>query len=112
MVIEGPVEKMKSILSCGISLHDFGVNNWALTKAQALVVFNKLEQENRSVLGGDVFQIVNGMPESNYDNWYCDRLEGEDSNSYSSRSISIACQYVYQYQHPNGKEALFVLVVE
>ena len=105
-------EKVDSIISCGISLHDAGVSDWALTKEQALSAFDSIEKEKMFVLGGDVYQMVSGAPESNYDNWYCDRNEGEDEGSYLERCISKARQYVTQYQHPNGQKAFFVLVVE
>lgn len=105
-------EKIESVVSCGISWDDFGVNNWALTKEQALSALDRFSLENIFVLGGDVYQLVDGNLESNNDNWYCDRNGGEDTDTYLDRSISISRQYISSYHHSNGQDAFFVIVAK
>lgn len=105
-------EKIESILSSGIALHDTGVNNWALGKEQALLAIEKLESQKLSVLGGDVYELIDGAIEPNYDNWYCDKSENESLNDFVHRSANQARQYVSDYSTASGRDALFVLVVE
>ncbi len=105
-------EKIESILSRGISLHDMGVNNWALYKEQALLVLEELEGQKLSVLGGDVYELINGLIEPNYDNWYCNKIENEPLTNFVQRSASRAYQYISGYCTESGREPLFVLVVE
>jgi len=105
-------EKIESILSCGVTLHDMGVNNWALTKEQALAAFDKFTDQKISVLGGDVYELVDGSPESNYDNWYCEREGGESLEFFATRSVRQARAYVNNYNNPSGKETFYILVVE
>lgn len=104
--------KVESIISSGIALHSVGVSNWALSKEQALDALDKFEAEKISVLGGDVYELNNGEPESNYDNWYCDREPDESLENYVARSISKARAYISNYSSPNQKQEMFVLVAE
>ena len=103
-------KKVESIISCGMALHDTGVNNWALTKQQALSVLDKFEAEKIYVLGGDVYELVDGELESNYDNWYCDRETDELLENYITRSINKARSYIANYNRP--KQNFFVFVTD
>lgn len=105
-------KRVELIVSNGIALHEQGVNNWALPKRQALVALNKFENEKISVLGGDVYELNNNEPESNYDSWYCDKEPGESSDDYMVRSVNKARAYIFNYNSPNKRQELFVLVVE
>ena len=105
-------EDVKVILSCGISLSEIGVNNWALTETQALQTLNKLESLESPVLGGDVYEMINGEPESNYDNWYCERNDNEKLSEFVARSINYARQYIGNYKKPSCRETFFVFVAD
>ena len=105
-------EKVKSVLSCGLALHKIGICNWALTHEQALLAFDTLRNGNAAVLGGDVYEAIDGEAEPNYDNWFCDRKDDEKLNDYVERSIKHAHSFVTKYSNPNGRDPLFVLIVE
>jgi len=105
-------KKVESIISSGIALHETGITNWALSKEQALEALNKFEYENISVLGGDVYELNEGEPESNYENWFCDRETDELREKYVFRSISKARKYITNYRNQNNKKELFVFVTE
>jgi hypothetical protein len=105
-------EKVELIISCGIPLHGAGVSNWALSKEQALDALNKFEAQRISVLGGDVYKLINGEPESNYDSWYCERESNEPFEDFVSRSIKKARTYIINYNSPNQQQELFVFVAE
>lgn len=105
-------KEVEAIVSSGIALHNMGVSNWALSKAQALSALDKFEIEKISVLGGDVYELNDGEPESNRDNWYCDREPDEAFENYVARSISKARVYISNYRNPNQKQEMFVIVAE
>ncbi len=104
--------KIESVISCGLSLHDLGVNNWALSKEQALRVLDMFEMQNIAVLGGDVYEMINSLPSSNYDNWCCDQNANESLDEYVSRSNDYAKRYIRNYRSSTGREVLFVLVAK
>ncbi len=103
-------ENIKEVLSCGIPLLDFGINNWALNRSQSLLALVELKKRKISILGGDVYEIVNNMPESNNDNWYCNRHDNEALEDFVDRSINDASDYISSYVNPSGRKTLFVLV--
>ena len=105
-------KKVESIISKGISLHNSGVSNWALTKDQALAALDQFEAKKISVLGGDVYELNDGEPEPNYDNWYCDREQNEPIDKFITRSANEARAYIVSYSSPNKKQELFVFVAE
>lgn len=105
-------KKVESIISSGLALHYIGISNWALSKEQALDALDKFEAEKIAVLGGDVYELNDGEPESNYDNWYCDREPDEPLENYVDRSINKARTYISNYNSPNQKQEMFVFVAE
>ncbi len=105
-------ENVEAVLSIGVSLFDIGINNWALNKSQSMRALDEFERLKIPVLGGDVYEVVDGTPESNYDNWYCDRNDKEVLGEFIARSISYAREYISNYSNPSGRETLFVLVAQ
>ena len=61
-------EDAQQILSQGLPLHQWGINNWALSKQQAMSAIDELEGIGIPILGGDVFRIANSVPAATYDN--------------------------------------------
>jgi hypothetical protein len=105
-------KKIETIISNGIALHDTGVNNWALSKKKALDALDKFESEKISVLGGDVYELTDGVPKSNYDNWYCEPQSDESFENFAARSVKIARDYVSNYSKLNQQQVLFVFSAE
>src|SRR5690606_23012544 len=96
--------KIDAILSIGIYLGPFYINNWALNKSQALNALEKLKVMNVPVLGGDVLEYKGDILKyenegfvHNYDNWYCDTLPKETLDNYVNRSIQEARGYIFNY---------------
>ena len=92
-------EVISSILKVGISLHDEGINNWALTKSQALIAIQDLKDSSIIIAGGDVLE-KNGefeAPVYNHDNWYCDQQDNESNEDYLNRSYKLAKDYITNY---------------
>lgn len=93
----------------GRPLEDVGVRNWALTQEDALAALTKFARIGIAVLGGDVYSVNNGVVESNYDNWYCNRNDDESDSAYVERSIAAARNYIENYRVPEGS-VLFAIV--
>ena len=105
-------KNIKSILSAGFYLKSIGINNWALDKEQALTALDEAEEKGIAVLGGDVYEIVEGVPESNYDNWFCEPFEGELFSDFVVRSIDETRKYLENYQYSGNESVKFVLVLK
>ena len=103
-------KKIDEILSVGCSLENEGINNWVLCKDDALLSLDKLLNIKVAVLGGDVYENIDGVLQSNYDNWYCDKIEEESKQEYLIRSVKAARAYIENYKHRNGDEIYFAIV--
>lgn len=90
-------EKIDSILSVGFFLDSLGIRNWALRRDEALAAIDQLEALGVPILGGDVYQLVNELPEHTYDSWYCDRGADEADPTYLRRSADEARRYIQAY---------------
>lgn len=102
-------EHIDSILGVGEYLEMLGVRNWALDQAGALDAVEKLSCQGIAVAGGDVYRRENGRLESTYDDWYCNRNDGEQMDEYVERSTSLARNYISAYPNSDGG-AFFSLV--
>lgn len=100
-------ERVYRVLSKGISLSPIGVNNFAFSKELALDVLEELRSLGVAILGGDVYVESGGMFESNYDNWYCKKLDDESVQDFVARSGRDAEKYIQGY---GAKGAFFVFV--
>lgn len=102
--------KIIEILKVGHSLEYVGVHNWALTKSQALNVLEQFLNSEISIPGGDVYENINGIIQSNYDNWYCEPLPSETKSNFVKRSIKKAKTYIEEYKPKQSDMIFFVLV--
>jgi hypothetical protein len=102
-------KKIDEILKIGQPLDNVGVHNWALTKIQALNVIDQFLDYNVAILGGDVYENIDGIIQSNYDSWFCDPLPGETGDDFTQRSIKVARTYIGEYKL-KGDKIFFVIV--
>jgi len=98
----------KNILSKGIHLAEIGINNWALTKKQAITALESLEDKGIGVSGGDVLRLENGEFNHTYDNWSYECQKDQKIDEYIAESIGYARNYINTYQ---GKGEYFVLTL-
>lgn len=96
------------IAEVGVPLHRMGINEFALSKVDALSVLDHLKGTNRAVLGGDVYTCRQDKLSMNYDSWYSEREPEESDKDYGARSIREAERYICEYP---GENRYFVLVV-
>lgn len=90
----------------------YGIDNWALTKDQALRAIDDLEARGIPVLGGDVVEMTGDGPEYTYDNWYSNRDSGKAMGSFVTHSAGRAREYVASYTSAKDRKVYFVLVPE
>lgn len=102
--------EVDEILKQGYFLGKEGVNNWALSKQQALKALDELLIKKFSILGGDVYVSRNDMFRPTYDNWYCDFFPEESDEEYLWRSIEKAKLYIEKYGITEKEDFYFVLV--
>jgi Immunity protein 40 len=104
-------EEANRILESGFSLSNIGIENWALSKEQALVALEDLTKLNATVLGGDVVQFVQNVPRLTYDNWFCEIEDGESTMAFAIRSLVVAKSFINGYRNLNVREPFFALVL-
>ncbi|MDP2890916.1 MAG: Imm40 family immunity protein [Bacteroidota bacterium] len=102
--------QIDKILKVGHSLDNVGVQNWALTKDQALNALEQFSTLEISILGGDVYEYVDGIIRSSYDSWYCDSHSGEAKRDFVKRSIEKAKSYIEAYKVEDVNKVFFVFV--
>lgn len=102
--------KIKSIISIGLPLENIGIKNWALNRAQALATLEEFQKHGIAVLGGDVYEMLDGALEPNYDNWYCEQNNEESFLDFSKRSIIDARTYLNNYDQ-NKKDTIYFTFV-
>lgn len=103
-------EDVEKILKSGMSLSSLGIDNWALNKDTALLAIEEFRRHRIPILGGDVYEVIGGYPEANYDNWYCDRNTNESLEDFVVRSVNYTRDYLDHYTSSSGREAFFSLV--
>lgn len=103
-------EDIGEILKIGKSLFGDGINNWALSKDQALIAIAKLHSIGVPILGGDVYILKDKVFSANYDNWYCDQLPQEEQSVFLNRSIAKARHFIEVYKSQEPEKTFFVLV--
>ena len=103
--------KTKKIIVCGIPLFCIGVNNWALTKDQALMALDIFKEQGVAIIGGDIFTICNGQPKHTYDSWFCEEKKDEETNSeFISRCFTYTRNYIMNYENNDIVEPFFTFV--
>ncbi|MEM7621446.1 MAG: Imm40 family immunity protein, partial [Pseudomonadota bacterium] len=98
------------ILSVGVPLHNHGINDWILTKDQALKILYKCYELKVSVYGGDVYYLYQNMLHRSFHNWYCDQEKYESDKEYLSRSIEYSIQYIEYYKNDKYEAIFFALI--
>lgn len=105
-------KQINELLKEGHSLEGIGINNWAFSQEDALEILNRFEEFKVSILGGDVFELTNSIVQSNYDNWYCNRLSNETDIEFSKRSIKRAKDYITNYNVSDPSQIFFAFVLD
>jgi hypothetical protein len=107
-----PETEYRTLLeSKGIPLQGLGVAETALGRDDALRAVDLLHRASIAILGGDVYFKKATRIESTYDSWHSDRIDGEDHDSFVSRSCLDSKNYIEKFPS-TGDPPLFVLVID
>ncbi len=98
------------IKSNSINLNNFGLNDLAWKKDEALKLINSIMSDSIGILGGDVYKIelTNLIPI--YDNWSCQKKTGETTAEYLLRSKNEALDYIKRYPIESNEEIIFAII--
>jgi hypothetical protein len=100
------------ILGVGRPLAERGSNNWALTRAQALVATAALERASRVVLGGDVWLSSNGDLAISGDSWHFEPNREAPHYTNVADAAAKARGYIAAYPDSTARIPYFELVVQ
>ena len=104
--------RVDEILRIGISLEPVRVKNWALSQQEAIQALIQFVELQIPILGGDVYELVNGVIQHSYDNWYCNRLPNEPHLNFVSRSVRKAREYIEHHNASEPDKVFFAFVPE
>ena len=99
-----------SILKTGISLEPMGVNEYAFSYENVLLVITEIEKLGVPILGGDVLTMDDGQFGYTGDRWSCNRRADEPIGEYFKRSIQHTRNYI-EYYHKRNKGSFFFSIV-
>ena len=99
------------LLTRGVSLRQWGVNEIAWDKATAQAVAETARAGGYEILGGDVWRKdPDGRWVPAYDNWHTRRRPGEDAADYVDRCLIETKMYIGSYPDPEDGTIGYVLV--
>ena len=94
----------EDILEKGINLSSQGINEIIWKGAIIKDVINSIYKAEKTILGGDVYTLDNGLAVSTYDNWYYNGNNFEEA-------YTNAIQYITNYLERNGDDFYFSVTV-
>lgn len=105
------IEYQRLIENRGISLQGLGLNETALSRADAIHAVNLLRCASIPILGGDVyFKKVTGI-ESAIANSFSEPRKEESRDSFTTRSCHETESYIVRFP-TTDVEPIFVLVID
>ncbi len=105
-------KEIDALLSIGYYLGDFGIRNWGLSKQQVFQALQQFDESQVAIIGGDVFEEINGNIQPKYDNWYCETYPEETSKEFITRSLKETKFFIENYKINEASKIYYVLVLE
>lgn len=75
-------------------------------------VIESLANQDVAILGGDVWEVLDGRARPTHDSWYCNRNAGETFEAFARRTVPAAREYVEEYGARAGRILLVSLVLK
>lgn len=95
----------------GVSLEEIGISNYAWKMQDALLALEILREKRIPILGGDVYQIENGI-KTTIDGWHTNRKNSVQPNAYLVESHKKTVDYIVAYASKNGGNYCYSLVID
>ncbi|MDE6151690.1 MAG: hypothetical protein K2G12_06875 [Prevotella sp.] len=77
-----------------VPLEDYGINSVAFTLEDAIRILDIMEKELVPILGGDIYVLDGAELRPTYQNWSCERIDGQDMASFVHDSCTYARKYI------------------
>jgi Immunity protein 40 len=100
-------EKIDAVLVNGLSLEEYGIANYALSRTNALIAIDKLRNMGVTILGGDVYLREGINWKSTGDSW-C--IEIQDGNI-SDQSVNFGYEKALEYINNHRIEDIYFSIV-
>jgi hypothetical protein len=100
-------EIKEKISEKSISLDQYGINDLAWSKKDAISLIGTIMKDKIGILGGDVYKLTSNRLEPLYDNWSCEPTNVEPEDEYYFRSKSESLSYIENYPVQPGENIVF-----
>jgi len=99
------------VIKNAIDLRCIGIHEFAWQYDYAISALHTLRENNRIILGGDVYNIANkdGFISSTGDSWYFDKSNNINN---AIESNDKALDYIKKYYHRNGDYFCYSIIIE
>ncbi len=100
----------EAILEKGIPLKSAGINSFGFYRSDALEIITLLEELGISILGGDVYQVLDSKIIPTYDNWSTAVDDG--SINMPKNLASQSRQFIVSYHETDNYNYIYILVTD
>ncbi len=97
----------EKLLELAVSLEQFGLNEYAWKGSDIYKVIQVLENAHISILGGDVYQLVDNTIFQTLDSWYINKSHNDN---FYLRSCETAREFIRSYELANRGNYLYSIV--
>jgi hypothetical protein len=105
-----PNDFPEELYSSAKSLEHLGISELAWGWESVIKAIKFLCERNYVILGGDVYQLINGSLKSTYDSWYINKNEVKPNNNFVEESMNKAISYINLYHEKNGTGFYYSIV--
>jgi hypothetical protein len=102
-------ETKKKILGTATFLDEYGFNDLAWGREDALAMIRSLLEDKIGILGGDACTLTQGALQFSGDNWICQTLENETAEQFYMRSKLLSLAYIENYPVPSTPSEMDLL---
>lgn len=88
-------------------LEEYGLNDLACEKDDAISLINSIMKDKIGILGDDIYQLTLNLLEPLYDNLACEPHPTESEEEYVLRSKVESLEYIENYPVQLGKNIVF-----
>lgn len=99
----------KQIVEHATSLEEYGLNDLAWKKDEAISLIKSLMAEKIGILGGDIFKIDSHRLIPLYDNWSCQPNKNESEDQFNLKSKLESLKYIEKYPVSVGEKIVFAI---
>ena len=111
MILPSNYVNFTSIKGIPLSTINPGSQEIALPRDATIEALRMLKDSPIAVIGGDVLKLSGGLLTYTYENWFCNKKEGELASQYACRCLQYSMEYVMNFDSKGAFDPLFVFVL-